>query len=142
MYTGGRVLSGADQKPAKSLEGVCWGDLRQAGLGPDNSKLLVLVSITTSFLLLWILFLVTGFEVEKNARGIGFAVLAGVAGSIGSIFFYLALRQGKTSVVVPLTALYPLITVALSVLFLREEISGVKVIGIILALVASLLLSF
>jgi uncharacterized membrane protein len=44
--------------------------------------------------------------------------------------------------VVPLTALYPLITVALSVLFLKEDLSAVKIIGIFLALVASLLLSF
>ena len=124
---------------------VCWGAwgiFGKLASAQINSKLLVLVSISTSFLLLWILFLITGFEVEKNARGIGYAFLAGVAGSIGSIFFYLALKEGKTSVVVPLTALYPLVTVALSVLFLKEEISGVKIVGIILALVASLLLSF
>jgi uncharacterized membrane protein len=42
---------------------------------------------------------------------------------------------------VPLTALYPLITVALSVLFLKEELTGVKIVGIVLALVASILLS-
>jgi uncharacterized membrane protein len=75
---------------------VCWGAwgiFGKLASAQINSKLLVLVSITTSFLLLWILFLVTGFEVEKNLRGIGFAVLAGVAGSIGSIFFYLALRS-------------------------------------------------
>jgi bacterial/archaeal transporter family protein len=124
---------------------VCWGAwgiFGKLASAQINSKLLVLVSISTSFLLLWILFLATGFEVERNARGIGYAVLAGVAGSIGSIFFYLALRQGKASVVVPLTALYPLITVALSVLFLKEDLSAVKIIGIFLALVASLLLSF
>jgi bacterial/archaeal transporter family protein len=118
-----------------------WGIFGKLASAQINSKLLVLVSITTSFLLLWVLFLVTGFEMEKNGRGIAWAVLAGVAGSIGSIFFYLALREGKASVVVPLTALYPLVTVALSVLFLREEISAVKVLGIVLALAASLLLS-
>jgi uncharacterized membrane protein len=32
--------------------------------------------------------------------------------------------------------------VALSVLFLKEELSAVKIVGIVLALVASLLLSF
>jgi transporter family protein len=123
---------------------VCWGAwgiFGKLASAQINSKLLVLVSITTSFLLLWALFLVTGFEVEKNARGLGYAVLAGVAGSIGSIFFYLALREGKTSVVVPLTALYPLVTVALGVLFLREDISTVKIVGIILALAATLLLA-
>ncbi|MBI5582392.1 MAG: EamA family transporter [Deltaproteobacteria bacterium] len=123
---------------------ICWGSWGIFGKLAStqiNSRLLVLVSITTSFLLLWIIFLVSGFEIEKNGWGIGYAVLAGIAGSIGSIFFYLALKQGKASVVVPLTALYPLVAVALSVLFLKEEISGVNVIGIILALAASLLLS-
>jgi bacterial/archaeal transporter family protein len=76
------------------------------------------------------------------STSIRYALLAGVAGSIGSIFFYLALKKGKTSAVVPLTALYPLITLALSVLFLKEEIFGVRIVGVILALVANLLLSF
>jgi len=123
---------------------VCWGAwgiFGKLASAQINSKFLNLISISASFLLLWTLFLVTGFKVEKNAGGIGYAALAGVAGAIGSVFFYLALKQGKTSVVVPLTALYPLITVALSVLFLKEELTGVKIVGIVLALVASILLS-
>ena len=123
---------------------ICWGSwgfFGKLASAQINSRLLVFISITTSFLLLWLLFLVTGFKVEKKGWGIGYAVLAGIAGSIGSIFFYLALRRGKASVVVPLTALYPLVTVALSALFLKEGISGTQIVGVILALVASLLLS-
>jgi transporter family protein len=119
-----------------------WGVFGKLAAARINTKFLILVSITASFALLWTIFLISGFEVEKKGPGIGYAALAGVAGSIGSIFFYLALKDGKTSIVVPLTALYPLVTVALSVLFLKEPLSGIKVLGIILALIAGLLLSF
>jgi transporter family protein len=123
---------------------VCWGTWGVFGKLASariNSKFLILISITTSFLLLWVIFLLSGFKIEKKGLGIGYAMLTGIAGSIGSIFFYLALRNGKASVVVPLTALYPLVTVILGFLLLKESISGVNLIGILLALIAGILLS-
>ena len=123
---------------------VCWGMWGIFGKLAStqiNSRLLILISTSTSFLLIWIVFLIYGFEIEKKGLGIGYAMLAGIAGSIGAIFFYLALRNGKASVVVPLTALYPLVTVILSFLLLKESISGVNFIGILLALIAGILLS-
>jgi transporter family protein len=119
-----------------------WGIFGKMASAQINAKFLILISITTSFLLLWIIFLISGFEVEKKGPGIGLAMLAGTAGSIGSIFFYLALKNGKASVVVPLTALYPLVTVALSFVFLKEHVSALNIIGIVLAMIASLLLAF
>src|SRR5688572_4548538 len=46
------------------------------------------------------------------------------------------LNSGKASTVVPLTALYPLVTVLLAVAFLKEKVNRVQVGGIFLALVA------
>jgi transporter family protein len=55
--------------------------------------------------------------------------------------FYSALDGGKAPIVVPLTALYPIVTVLLSFLVLSERISPIKAVGVVLALVAILLLS-
>ncbi len=68
-------------------------------------------------------------------------LFASLLGVLGYIFFVLAMNSGKASIVVPLTALYPVVTVVLSVLFLRESISTNQWIGIILAIIAIILIS-
>jgi transporter family protein len=48
---------------------------------------------------------------------------------------------GKASIVVPLTALYPVVTIILSYLILGERISPLKGVGTILALFTIILMS-
>ena len=50
------------------------------------------------------------------------------------------MSRGKASVVITMTALYPLVTILLSFIFLRETIAIKQGIGIMLALLAMLLL--
>src|SRR5207253_2231974 len=55
-------------------------------------------------------------------RGIPCAFAAGVLGCGGNLAYYHALnRGGKAATVVPLTALYPLVTIVLAVLLLKEK---------------------
>jgi transporter family protein len=49
--------------------------------------------------------------------------------------------SGAASIVVPLTALYPLVTVLLGYLFLGERLNPTQWLGVFLALVAAFLLS-
>jgi uncharacterized membrane protein len=77
----------------------------------------------------------------KRAVGIVCAFLTGVLGTVGNMTFYEALGQGgKAAIVVPLTTLYPMVTLALAALFLRETIGRRQWAGILLALVAILML--
>ena len=70
------------------------------------------------------------------------AFLAGVSGTIGFIALVKSLETGgKASIVIPLTSLYPAITVALAWAFLGEKLSPIKLVGILLALIAIILLS-
>ena len=70
------------------------------------------------------------------------ALLAGVFGATGYIAMIKALESGgKASVVVPLTSLYPAVTVLLAWGLLREELTPSKVLGIALALAAIYLFS-
>lgn len=68
-------------------------------------------------------------------------ILGAAAACIGMIFFYLALAKGNASKVVPLTAIYPAITVLLSLAFLREKPNIFQIIGIGLAVIAVVFLS-
>lgn len=75
-------------------------------------------------------------------RGVIPSVLTGVAGYVGLFFFLYALRGGKVSVIAPLTALYPVVSLVLAIVFLKERINLVQVAGIVLAVVSVLLISY
>ena len=66
---------------------------------------------------------------------------AGLAMALGLLFFFEALGRGPATVVVPLTALYPAITVLLSRVFLQEPLTLRHLAGLALALAAAWLLS-
>jgi len=70
-----------------------------------------------------------------------YGVLAGVMGTLGYIFFILSTEKGKVSIVVPLTATYPVITFLLGVLLLGEKVEMRHVLGTLLAVVGAILLS-
>lgn len=75
-------------------------------------------------------------------RGIVPALLTGMTGYIGLLFFMYAIRDGKLCIVAPLTALYPVISLALAMIFLREKINLVQFAGIILAMISVALISY
>lgn len=68
-------------------------------------------------------------------------VAAGVFDSSANIFFTLALRSGSLSVVSVLTALYPLGTIILARIVLKERIAKVQMVGVLLALTGSAILA-
>ena len=69
------------------------------------------------------------------------ALTAGVMGALGYISFVTAVKVGKASLVVPLTALYPAVTVVASRVILGERMSPLQLVGIILAIVSAVLIS-
>ncbi len=81
-------------------------------------------------------------EGAGKPKGGWYAVITGILGAAGNIAFYLALeRGGKVSVVVPLTCLFPLITVLAAYVVLKEKLTRPQVMGLAVALVAIYLLS-
>ncbi len=82
-----------------------------------------------------------GFRPEVHPKGIVLAFLAGFVGTVGSLVFLFALRGGKTSIIVPITAMYPVVTIALSLWLFREPVTLKQGAGIVLALLAILMFS-
>ncbi len=83
-----------------------------------------------------------GFQPESHPKGILFAMLTGVTGMLGTLFFFAAASRGKISVVVSMTALYPLITIMLAAIFLREPITAKHALGMLCAVTAIVLLTW
>ncbi|MEN9753236.1 MAG: hypothetical protein RL670_927, partial [Actinomycetota bacterium] len=67
-------------------------------------------------------------------------ILAGLLESTANVLFTVATRAGTLTVVSVLTALYPLGTILLARVILKEKIAPVQLLGIFLALGASALL--
>ncbi len=81
-------------------------------------------------------------EGSDKKKGVWWAIITGVLGAAGNIAFYVALeRGGKVSVVVPLTCLFPLVTVLVAYFVLKERLAPAQVTGLAVALVAIYLLS-
>jgi bacterial/archaeal transporter family protein len=75
-------------------------------------------------------------------RGVSYGFLTGIFGSIGNVAFFEALSHGgRASTVVPVTAMYPLVTVIGALLLLREKLNWMQVCGVALALGALILFS-
>lgn len=80
-------------------------------------------------------------EMACEIRGIIPAILTGMAGYLGLFFFMFALKTGKVAVIAPLTALYPVVTLALGFIFLREKLNPVQLTGVVMAVVSVFLIT-
>jgi transporter family protein len=70
------------------------------------------------------------------------ALLGGALNALGSWALFAALKSGgKASVVIPFTALYPMVVVIAALVILHESLSGLQVVGILCGLGAVFLLS-
>jgi len=73
---------------------------------------------------------------------VAWALLGGLLNTLGAWALFAALKSGgKASVVVPMTALYPLLVILLVPFMFHESITLLQVIGIFCSLVAVVLLS-
>jgi len=82
------------------------------------------------------------FRLEKNAKGIFYSLANGVLSGIGSWALFAAYRTGgNTSVITAATAMYPLISVMLAMLVLRERLTKLHVVGLAFASIAFVIFS-
>ena len=76
-----------------------------------------------------------------SPRGIVYGLLNGLLTALGTLCFFAALSRVSASIVSPLIAAYPLVTVALAAAFLRERIAPLQIAGAICAVAGLALLS-
>ncbi len=97
----------------------------------------LLGALVIGFLGLWIM----DIRLQFHPRGSMLAVLAGAVGTLGTLLYLVAATRGRISVIVTLTALYPLVTILLSHFLLREPITLKQAIGMSLAIIAILFMA-
>jgi drug/metabolite transporter (DMT)-like permease len=85
---------------------------------------------------------IAGWKLEYDRRSIVLGAGVGLLGAGGQLVLFEALRLGPAYLVFPIVSLYPMLTVLLSVLLLRERASKRAWIGIAVAAPALVLLSY
>jgi len=80
-------------------------------------------------------------QIQWQTAGAFWAILTGLFGMLGSLFFLQAVSRGKVTTIVTMTALYPLISIVLALIFLREPLGLKQGLGAICALAAIILFS-
>jgi len=82
------------------------------------------------------------FKLEKSPKGISYGVLNGVLSGIGGLALFAAYHtNGNTSLITSATALYPMVTVVLAVVLLRERFRFIQAVGLVFAAVAIVIFS-
>jgi transporter family protein len=120
-----------------------WGFFGKLATRQINENSLIILGIVGAMAVYPVIIIMysKGFAWEWNNPHYYLALLAGLVGGLGTIFFFMALIRGEASRVVVITALYPVVTVLLSVLLLGELITLKKIAGILLALSGIILLA-
>ncbi|MBN1873602.1 MAG: EamA family transporter [Anaerolineae bacterium] len=117
-----------------------WGFFPKLAANQLDPKNVVIYQSIGAVLMTLALPFLPGFKWQGYEKTSIFALLTGIIGVIGNLFFVAALSKGKASIITPLTALYPVITLLLAVIFLQETLTIRHGVGIGLAIIAALLL--
>lgn len=81
------------------------------------------------------------FRPETHPMGILFAILTGITGVLGTLFYYMAATRGQIAIIAGVTGLYPLVTILLAMVFLHETLVLKQVLGLCCAVAAIILLA-
>jgi drug/metabolite transporter (DMT)-like permease len=124
---------------------VLWGVnglFMKLGTNRISARAMV-IWVTAGFVLLlpWMWRLTTLSGLGRGVIVVG--LVAGAVNGLGNWAVFACLEKGaKASVAIPLTALYPLCTVALATAFLNERPSALQWLGIALAVAGGAMLSY
>ena len=81
------------------------------------------------------------WRVDTNRWGVAYGAANGIFAALGGIAYFAAMGRGEASLVGPVTSLFPLVTVVLAAVALKEKLNRVQLVGLACALVSICLLS-
>ncbi|PYV43463.1 MAG: hypothetical protein DMG06_10685 [Acidobacteria bacterium] len=103
----------------------------------------LLIWLMAGYVLLLPWLLATTSLSTLRGHDIFIGTLAGVTNGLGAWFLFASLESGaKASIAVPLTALNPLLTILLAMVFLAERLTPLQWTGIVLAIIAGGMISY
>ena len=80
-------------------------------------------------------------EIISNSRALFYIILGGIAGALSWLFYFLALKVGKVSQVVPIDRLSVVFAIVLAFLFLGEKLTLKVIIGVALMAAGAIIIA-
>ncbi|MDI6689919.1 MAG: EamA family transporter [Actinomycetota bacterium] len=128
------------------LAALCWGSapiFEKVGIG----KMSPLVAVTVRSVVISIILIISVILTKEittiprvELKSLIYIAIGGIlAGLLGQVFYFAALKLGESSRVVPVCGTYPLIAAVLGISLLGEALTIPKIVGIIL-IVAGIIL--
>jgi transporter family protein len=125
-----------------SMTMICWGiwgfipKITTRYINPLSAS--VFEGLGSAIFAIIVLFSLS-FKPEIHPKGVSLAFITGILGMLGALFYLFAMPKGKVSVIATMTALNPIITIALAYFILKEPITLKEGIGIVFAFIAIVL---
>lgn len=125
---------------------TCWGIWGVLSKGPSRELSGWMTQMLFTFALLPSMVLVCRsphlMQGTNRRLGLIWGFISGLIAAAGNICFYLALEHGAdASIAIPLTNVYPLVTIGLAYFWFQERLNLVQCVGILIAVMAIVLLS-
>ena len=76
------------------------------------------------------------FKLDVRFKSICLGMGVGILGAAGQLILFQALKEGPAYIIFPIISISPILTVILSIIFLKEKVKILSRIGIILAFVS------
>lgn len=119
--------------------------ISKIGLNDINSHLATFIRTIVVFIILIIIIFITKKykDIKKlDSKSLRFVIYSGITNTLSWLFYFKALQKGETSVVFTIEKLSIVVTILLSVIFLKEKLNKKQILGIIIISSATALLMF
>jgi transporter family protein len=123
---------------------LCWGlwsFVPKITMKYIDPKSAIIYEVIGGIFLALIVLYFLNFRPNLHPLGITLAITTGILGFIGALCFLAAVSKGPVTLIAPLSALYPIVSVVCAVIFLNETLSIKQGIGIIFALISIVLIT-
>ena len=118
-----------------------WGFLPKLTVRYLPPRDAVIYEILGGVVLAVILLVLYGPRVQTDWRGVALSVITGLVGFVGALLYLRAVVNGPVSLVTTISALYPVLVIAMAYFILGETINLRQGIGVVMAMGAIYLIT-
>lgn len=117
--------------------------ISKIGLNDIDSVLATFIrTVITFIILIFIVIIKKKYVYLKNIskKSMRYVIYSGITNTLSWLFYFASLKDGETSIVFTIEKLSIVVTILLSVIFLKEKLNRKQIIGIIIVIATSLLM--
>lgn len=119
--------------------------ISKIGLNDIDSVLATFIRTVIVFMILMFIVIIKKKYVylkDISKESLRYVIYSGITNTLSWLFYFASLKDGETSIVFTIEKLSIVVTILLSVIFLKEKLNRKQIIGIIIIVIATSLLMF